>query len=304
MKKNIKWFSLVIAMWLVIVISLLAFTILEYIIPFSKDIKWIENSSKAYYQANSWIEEWLYKVYERNYSWAIDDKNEFNKSFAWIITYNYTTNSSWSTLPPVWEWNSEFDSTKSWNTISAWNPIQLSIWNNYIWDENIINIDFKVPNIDWWPLETLSWWTTLWVVNWQLSTINNTLNSSWSIITSDEINGNSIDLDNKQWVDLEWNETTNEQFWNFYTNNCTWTSSGCVLKLSIVNKLETDDITDAKVLPFLERKLTLNNTINNQIPLSHTKLSSSGKSYGFKKDISIKIPAPSVNEAFDFTVFQ
>ncbi len=47
-------------MWLVLISSLFAYTILEYMIPFSKNIKWIENSSKSYYQANNWIEMGLY----------------------------------------------------------------------------------------------------------------------------------------------------------------------------------------------------------------------------------------------------
>lgn len=300
MKKNIKWFSLVIAMWLVIVISLLAFTILEYIIPFSRDVKWIENSSKAYYQANSWIEEWLYQVYERNYTGGLyDDRNEFSKWFSGSITYSYTTSSTWNILPPAWEGNSEYD--KDWNIISSGNPIQLSIWSDYIWTLSDFRIAFKVPNIDGWGWETLSWWT-LPIINWQLSTVDDTLNSSWSIIKAQDINDSEISLNTLQWVDLEWNETSNEQLWNFYRNNCEWTSSWCVLKFSVINKLETDNIIGAKILPYLEWKLTLNNT--DKIPLSHTKLDSSGKSYGFKKDISIKIPAPSVNEAFDFTVFQ
>ena len=73
MQKNNKWSSLLLAMWLVMITSLLAFAILEYIIPFSREIKWIENSANAYYQANSWIEEALYSVYIRNNSWAIVD---------------------------------------------------------------------------------------------------------------------------------------------------------------------------------------------------------------------------------------
>lgn len=304
MKKNIKWFSLVIAMWLVIILSLLAFTILEYIVPFSRDIKWIENSSKAYYLANSWIEEGLYSVYTRNYSWAIDDRVEYSKSFSGVASSKYTTSSSWKILPPTWDWNSEYD--PDWNIISSWNPIQLSLWNNYISDFLWFDIAFRVPDIinDWISVYSLSW-TTLPIVNWQLSSATNTLNSWLQIITADKIldsnknfNDNTIDLDwNKNWIDLDWNTVTIN---NFYNSNCEWTSSWCVLKFSIVNKLETDD-TESKVLPNLERRIVLT---NNNIPLSNTKLQASWKSYWFKKDINIKIPAPSVNEAFDFTVFQ
>lgn len=298
MKKNNSWFSLVIAMWLVLIITLLAFTVLEYIIPFSRDIKWIENSSKAYYQANSWIEKWLYKIYERNWSWDIDDRNEFSKNFSWIVTDEFITSSSWLILPPNWEGNSEYD--KDWDKISQWNPIQLYIWDWYISDFSNIKIAFRVPKIDIIPT-TLSWAFDFPIINWQLSSDNSTLNASWGIIKTQDIlksnnffSNTNISLNNLQWTDLIWLE---QSLWSFYSNNCiTW--SKCSLKFSLVNKIETDDW---KILPYLEWKMDLG---SNNIPLRYTKLESSWKSYWFKKDIIVKIPSKTVNEAFDFTVFQ
>ena len=293
---NNKWFSLPLAMGIVIVISLLAFTILEYIIPFSRDIKWVENSSKAYYQANSWIEEWLYHIATR-----VDEVEEKAKNESWNIAIQYNTFSSGSLLPPSWEWNSEYD--KDWNTISSWNPIQLSIWNNYFnnWADYLI-IKFRIPDLneDWDNTDlTLSWWT-LPIVNWQLSASNNTLNASWSIIRANDIKWTEITLDDLQWVDLNWNETPDEKIWNFYNSNC-WAWSWCTLKFSVVNKLETDDIIDPIIIPYLEWQLT---TWDSIIPLRYSKIESSWKSYWYKKDLEVKVASQTVNEAFDFTVFQ
>ena len=300
MKNNNKWFSLVIAMLLVIILTLLALTILEYIIPFSRDIKWIENSSKAYYQANSWIEDWLYKIYGRNYWWW-DTRVEYNENIAyWSIGRIFTTTSSWKTLPPAWEWNSDYD--KDRYIIYSWNPVQLLIWN---WNFNNVadsfNINFRVPDLDknWSFDETLKW-GPLPIINWQLSSSSNTLNSSWSIFTANDIDWTDNNMKILQWVDLNWNETNNQKFWKFYEDNC-WVWSWCTLKLSVVNKLQTDEGPNSIIIPYLEWYIKVWNSI---IPLRYTKLATSWKAFWFKKDINVRIPSQTVNEAFDFTVFQ
>lgn len=303
MKNNKSWFSLPLAMGIVIIISLLASSILEYIIPFWKDIKWVENASNAYYLANSWIEEGLYNVYVRNNSWIIDNKTEYSDiDFSWNINSKYNTSSSWTILPPEWEWNSEYD--KDWNIISSWKPIQLSIWNwdfNYNFDD--LEIMFRIPDLnkDWDNNDLSLSWGTLAIVNWQLSANNNILNASWSIIKADQIDWNMLTLDNFQWIDLNWNETSDQIFDRFYEDNCDETNSWCILKFSIVNKLETDDIIDSIIVPYLEWKLTIWSSI---IPLRYSKIESSGKSYGYKKNLEVKVAGNTVNEAFDFTVFQ
>ena len=99
-----KWFSIVFAMWMVIIISLTAFLILEYMIPFSRNIKWIENSSKSYYEANSWIEEALLFVNQNmvgSESWTV-----LSSTSVWS---SFNVNATWTTLPAPWTWNSSYD---------------------------------------------------------------------------------------------------------------------------------------------------------------------------------------------------
>lgn len=316
MIKNKKWFSLPLAMWLVIVISLLAHSILEYIIPFSRDIKGVENSSKAYYQANNWIEEWLFNVYVRNNSLSINDTTEYSDSnFNLTIDWIYKTNSSWATLPPVWEWNSGYD--KDWNIIYQWNPIQLSIWNGYLdLNNDDLRIAFKVPDANWVDSDdlVLKWWD-LPIVNWQLSSSTNTLNASWSIIKAKDVckandldcnpntwwNLNIIDINSLQWVDLDLNEWPDQVFQKFYQDNCL-VSSACILKFSIINKLDLTTL--SLTSPYLEWILYLDTPSSNKLPLRYTKIEASWKSYGYRKDIEVKVAWNTLNEAFDFTVFQ
>ncbi|MFK7780155.1 MAG: hypothetical protein QM490_03320 [Candidatus Gracilibacteria bacterium] len=298
MKNNKKGLSLPLAMGLVIVMTLIAFAILEYIIPFSREIRGVENSSNAYYQANSGIEEGLYDVYLRNDSGG-GYTDEFGEDFSDdLITSKYHTYSSGRTLPLIGEGNSEYDS--NWNAISLGNPIQLSIGEDYIDDD--FEIAFRVPNLDnsIFTNEILSGDNNFPIINWQLSGNSKTLYASGSIIVVTDILDSEQafgDYDINIWddpgEDLDGNDPT---LGEFYFDNCA--SYKCVLKFSIVNKIET---TDGVILPYLEWKFE---TGGNIIPLRYTKIEASGKSYGYKKDLDVKVAGQTVNEAYDFTVFQ
>ncbi len=321
MQNKKEWFSLILAMWIVLVISLTAYNILEYIIPFSREIKWVENSAKSYYLANSWIEEWLYYVSERD---DIDEKDENWKSYSGSVSNKYNTFSSWAILPQLWEGNSDYDDDDDdwwWvdhnrNTISQWNPIQLSIWNEYLKDVSDFKIAFRTPDLDkgvnevtWYNPETLSWWTNLVIINWQLSSLVNTLNASgWLLKVNDILDSSKKDFNNDasnlfdnvfKWFDLNWNDWIKLK--DFYTNNCTWTNSWCTLKFSIVNDLILKNTNNVR-LPYLEWKIKVSNW--KTLPLRYTKIESKWKSMWYKKELNIKVPRRTVNQAFDFTVFQ
>lgn len=291
MKKNNEAFSLVIAMWLVLITSLLAFTILEFIVPFSRDIKWIENSTKSYYQANNWIERGLYFFQKRTDS---QSRTELTRWYTANLDYTLSTTSSWTQIPALWKWNSTF--SKDWDSLSVADPIQLIIWYWFITNLATLNIDFRVPDLNndliFW--ETLDW-TTSPMVNWQLSSETDVLNSiSTSVFTADNINWWNIQfaaLNGKKVSDSS--TVTFSTF--FSTNNCN--SNKCVLKISVIDDLKSS----SKIIPFLEWKIT---AWANSVPLRYSTVESVWKSNGFSKNLQIRVPQETVSEAFDFTVFQ
>ena len=298
MKKNNKWFSIIMALWLVIFINLIAISIIDYIIPFSKNTKGIENSIVSYYQAETWIENALYVL-----KWQVAWTESSTGLTSDAISSAFNITARWNILPPSWDWNSEYDS--DWNQIAMWNPIQLEIWKwNIDFNSEDIEVNFKVPDLNWTDNLTnliLSWSTNnLPIINWQLSSQNNTLNATGSyIITADEICdiNNSCSVLNLSWfiwIDLNWDEDSIE---DFYSAEC-WIWLWCILKLSVINKLE-DDVNNISI-PYLEWKMEFDSFV----PLRYSIIETEGKAYWYKKNLKVRVPQQTTNEAFDFTVFQ
>lgn len=310
MKKNNKWFAIIIWMIIVLLLSLFVYLIFSYIVPFSKSVKWIENSTNAYYQSYAWIEKSL--LFVKGRSDLTSETGTLLPSLSTPVWYGYQTYSSWIHIPQPWEWNSEYDS--GFNIISMTEPIQLEIWNwYYTWANNLNNLKmfFRVPNIN--PLFSLSlsWlisspytqylsrmisasWNTLYSSWDQLNTSNCIIKSDitdiWSYWNLDNCNR----IDSKNWMDIDWTERT---WQDFYNSNC-WVWKSCIFKISVVNPLILSNWTK---IPYLEYYM---NPYWKSIPDRYTKIESTGKSYMFKKDLSIKIPQQTVNSALDFTVFQ
>ncbi|MDD3145088.1 MAG: hypothetical protein PHV23_03160 [Candidatus Gracilibacteria bacterium] len=292
MKNNKKAFGLIIAMGLVLISSLLAFTILEFIVPFSKNIKGIENSTKSYYMANSGIESGLFFFSNRTGTLL---RSESSRVYTGNYDYAYTTSSSGTTIPLTGKGNSDFD--KDWNTIGVSDPIQLSIGYGFA-NINTLRIDFRVPNLDGVnaTTESLSG-STIPMVNWQLTSPNDTLNSlSGTVLNASQVNGADIPLLGLSGKKVS-DSSTSSLLAFFTSNNCD-TTEKCILKFSIVNDLKT---TGGISFPYLEWKLTSG---INKLPLRYSTIESEGKSTGFVKKIQVRVPQETVSEAFDFTVFQ
>lgn len=311
MKKNTiyqkQWFVLIISIFIVLLVSLLVFYILSYIIPFSKNTKGIENSSKAYYMAESWIEDSLYAIKNKDWysSWTT-----FNNSQTWS---SIKIIGSWSVLPPSWKWNSEYN--EDYNIIKIWDPIQLKIWKWKISNWDNVKFTFRVPDLDggWdisWNSETLSWTSNLNIINWKLVWNDDVLDASWSLVTVWQINWEVWYESVKIWKEIFSSTATYNNIWKqlsdslsknfntFYDDNCKWTNSGCTLKMSVINNLISKSWNK---LPYLEWKIDFN---NNNVPLRYSIIESSWKSYWFKKDLEIKKWQQTIVEAADFTVIQ
>ena len=291
MKKNKKAISLIIAMWLALIMSLLALYILEYMIPFWKNTKNIEQSVVAYYQADSWIEEALF--------------TNSNNTLDPILVKDYwiEITKKWTQLPPIGQWNSEYD--LDYNIIKVGQPIQIEIWE---WQINLNNfkIHFRVPDLDRdWNNDNqklLGW--ALEIINWQLSSNNDVLNADWNQITADDIPFDNTIWD-KAWINLSDSWATISEFYSWWTNSnwvvsqCWSTGSGCILKMSVINKLET---TDNVNVPYLEWKIET--WTSNKIPLRYKIVNTTWKSYDFQKELRVRVPQQTLNEAFDFALFQ
>jgi hypothetical protein len=299
MKKNKNASSLIIAIWLVAVSIMVAYIIMEYMIPFLRNIKWVENSTSSYYHAYSWLERGLYFFSTRSWNLEWSDKGEPFYSWDYNVDngYEYKTTSSWKTLPAEWTWDSEYD--LDYNTISMWNPIQLSVWYGYIQNTaDIWNLEiyFKVPNLNLSINERINWQSQDNVINWQLSSNDKTLNSiPDSLIKVEKINNSAISIWSLDGILIDW---TLQTFSTFFSTNCISTTSRCILRFSVINPLK--EATSKANIPYLEWRIKS----PTGIPLRYSRIASTWKSYGFSKTLEIRVPQDTVPEALDFTVFQ
>lgn len=314
-KNNIYGFSIVIAMWLTMVIGLMAFYLLEYMIPFSRNVKWVENSTKAYYQALSWVEEALIYIG----TWWIGAENTVALTTSPISTA-YDIKNTFPLHPPLNTWNSPLDD--DWNIIAPGHPIQIYL-PRWITNFSSFRFYFRVPNFDSnsATLEEFNDANLIEkdIINWQLLSKTNTLNSHpVSSYTDNRIQKNYIcdsskttatctwyRLDIRQWYNLQ---DTNSTLGSFYTTQCNGADYDCLLKFSIVNELNatTWGVTGTiKKIPFLEYRITFWAWLGAvDVPSHIIEVDTSWKSYGYRKDLNISFPQKGTLEAFDFTIFQ
>lgn len=299
-----QWFSIVLAMWITIVISMIAILILEFIIPFTRNVKSVENWSAAYYFAYSWIEDSLWEL-SQNDIWH----NSWSLFWATSTWSQFNLVSMTSIIPPTWDGNSEYD--EDWNRFDPNTPIQLQL------NSTSINFDqtefrFRVPNISGTWAKTLSGSNDIiinWIFNWLNWSDPISLNASWTVnnihyIRVSDIDGIGISIWWKEGLTLDWISCNVNEFYN-NNGSCLWEwiTSDPVLKLSIVNKIQD---TDGWMIPYLEYQIHFKNWWWSDVPVPgrYSQIDTAGKSYGYKKSMDIKVPQLSTNQAFDFAVFQ
>jgi len=282
-----KWFSIILAMWIVLLLSLIWLYLMEYMIPFSRNVKWIENASQAYYESYAWVEESAFKIY--NGDLWLGHNNTFDSGIVQDFGYNFVW--SWARIPAPWQWNAP--DNPNYSRLSQNEPISLQIWN-WKFSTNTDNIIFRfeIPELNW---STPSFDSpNNDIILWQLSW------SAWSLTSEDLIQENqentNINLWPLFWIQLDGTRT---RFRDFYRNilNCDDIANDCILRISVINPLVTST---NSTIPYLEYQINASRAIPYQNPV----VSSQGKSFGFSKTLEVFIPQKATSSAFDFTVLQ
>ncbi len=312
MKKNTTWFGIIFAIGVTLIFTLTAFYILEYIVPFMRNVEGVENSTLSFYNAYSGVEQAIYAVKAGNI-W--DQPNQaLPATKSW---YSYSVSTLSNTHPIAWKWNSPYDPSWNWSIISAGKPIQvyLPVGMNL----SSVYVYFRVPDFDQssstYEIFDDATFTDKNIINWQLSYTTDVLNSSpGNRITKANI-CSSLELCN---VWKAFNpplkngfllDDTAQNFQTFYTNNCNSGNYKCFLKFSIINDLVSCQSNSPsclpssvrKKIPFLEYRIDFGSS---QVPSNIINITTSGKSSGYQKDLNLNISQRGTIEAFDFTVFQ
>ncbi len=308
-KNNKQWFSILLAMWITLVTGMIAILILEFIIPFSRNIKWVENSSAAFYQSYSGIEEAMWFI-SQNDLWA-GSTESFEQSSQQDTAYS--VESMTNIIPPVWKGNSEYDSDR--NRFDNNFPIQLAIPDKTpAINFSSVNFTFRIP------VELESWNDIKWnddtqpyIINWIITGISNQNGTKWDwddvpvvlnglnseLIEKSEIWDPNISIWNKEWRTIDWATCSVKDFIDgSWACNSIYNIYDVTLKMSLVDQLILEN---GKSIPYLEYQIDF---WSDSVPWRYTQIETSGKSYGFRKNMDIKVPQQATNQAFDFAVFQ
>ena len=300
MKKNHAWSALIITIFVTMILIIVAIYLLEKIVPFARDIKWVENGNISYYRANTALNAALLSMSgsDPGLEPALTTPITNGSGMIYRVTANGTT------LPQAGQWNSEYD--KNWSILAPGKPVQLLLSNDPTLTQNF---SFRVPDLkrDGSFAQTLSGTVILPIINWALSASGDTLQASgsystgwvflWgSYIMAAKANSGNVAFDsNKSWLTLSGSP---DNFSNFYTSKCTSSDPKCTLKLSLINPLLLDD--NITIAPYLEYQATFSTSV----PLQTAVIQTEGYAGGFRKNITRYIQQMTTNEALDFTVFQ
>lgn len=302
MKQNTKWFSIVIALGLTLFLSLIGLYLMEYAVPFARQVKGVENASSSYYEAYSGIEIALLDIGQKKDAW--DLSSSIDKSFSWSQDFEYASLRRGQVFPMAGQWDAIYDSSKMWNQMSYGKSISLLVWNGELSGWSYIRLFTRLPLYDWQgSAETLASGNTDTIL-WQLTTPTTTYSSKDLF----DINVDGTPTGGSGYFNI-WNSTGIQQwesrsapwqlFSTIYTNQCNTSGQQCILSLSYIKPLSTSD---NSLLPYLEYRLET--TTGNNFIYPSIYLSSTGRSYGYVRDLHIFYPQYSNNTAFEYAVFQ
>lgn len=296
MKKNQSWSALLIGIFITTIIVIIAIYLLEKIIPFSRDIKGVENGNISYYRANTALNEALLSMSGSDPS--LEPSSSAPATLSSGSGYVYNVTAMGQIIPAPGQGNSEYNT--NWSIIAPGKPIQLVLSSGITWtDVTNTYFTFRVPDLDKTKIETLtgSLGIDTPIINWILTASGESLQASGSQIVANKIfSGSVIVLNGRQWLTLSSSPYTFDGFYWAPGNKCTW-SDICTLKLSLINPLL---LTSGESAPYLEYQAHF----NVQIPLQTAVIETQGYAGGFRKNITRFIQQMTTNEALDFTVFQ
>jgi len=324
------------------ILAFMMIMLLEKILPTSRTIRGIENSTIGLYHGSSAIEQSLATMNYKLPGKAIDsgsitlsDPQQEGK---------YTVSQNSKTIPVPGKGSSEYDS--NWNRINAGNPVQLRIEQALITSTaNFANMtfDLRMPKLG--TLDTsagASSSTTFFTGSNTYSVVNFTISNGLQTYSSDfktpctgaSVQNNGVTASRINVADLptlgdfcmkDLNSSNPPLLLkNQLSANANFCLSGCTIKFSVINKLEN---AAGGQVPYLEYRIRngvplgaqsvncmsaypplptcgANMELPSPIALPFTTITAEGVAYGFRRVSTRNLQQLTTSEELDFAVFQ
>lgn len=289
-----RWVGLIFALVSVVLLSMIMTVFYEIVIPRARNVKGIEQSNVAAYNAESGIEASLNSFSGSDPVAGVDTGSVGIYSVSGSIKRECTGGSC--VFPEPWKGNSPTNS--DYNIIRPGSPIQIPITTGTI--TSGFSIKFHMPDaFSGGILAQLKDSTEPYFI-WTFTTLTKSI-TSWQW---EKLNFSSptipfqIQWSTNTWVTNSW--TLSNVLWVFIANaNSDCNNYKCTLKISLIKDLET---TTGKRIPYLEYQITTSGNLT--IPLQYATITSTGSQWPFSKTVTREVERFTTNEAFDFTVLQ
>lgn len=126
------------------IIIVIAVYLLEKIVPFSRDIKGVENGNISYYRANTALNEALLSMSGNNPGYETGSSADLLSNGSGIM---YQVTAKGKILPQPGQGNSEYD--PNWSILAPGKPIQLILPSGITWTVDTgTYFTFRIPDLD------------------------------------------------------------------------------------------------------------------------------------------------------------
>ncbi len=292
-----RWVGLIFALVSVVLLSMIMTVFYEIVIPRARNVKGIEQSNVAAYNAESGIEASLNSFTGSNPVANVDTGSTGIYSVSGSIKRECTVVPC--VFPEPWKGNSPTSS--DYNIIRPGSPIQIPVGTGTITPGFTVVLHMPVfsGSTAYSNQQLKSYGVEKYII-WTFTTPTNSITSS---------EGEKLTFVNGTWWLQIYNNTssgitntwaTDQKLWNFIASNKTscGNSYKCTLKVSLIRDLETEI---GEKIPYLEYQITANSLT---LPLQYATLTSTGTQGPFSKTVTREVERFTTNEAFDFTVLQ
>lgn len=324
--RNTTGSALIVSIVLMGTLILMMIFLMERLVPSSRNVRGIENSTIAAYSAQSGIEKSLSTLSIRNPWHSLSGaafQNLSSSGAGSIGRWGYAVQETGNIIPLPGTGTSEFDT--NWNSIGPGRPVQLYIPQSFVLGTtnlSTVQIDLRVPKLWTTDAKAGDSSSTTFHTGSSNVTVVNVIFSNGTTILSPDYQTNCWGWAQEKWLTADRINTSpvnglgnvcmkeigggvNQQLSDYLTANPTFCNAAwCTLKFSVISSLKNAESGNPS-LPYLEYRMRKqNSSLSLNDCLKTYSSTSSPSSCGIELDASLPLQFTQINSEWTVLGFR